>query len=261
MKKKIVILLSVLLVVTIGFSGCGDGSQLNFIESKTAQAAALDAAQLNLNDVENIKVGLEKANGQDYYEVVFKSGGQVYEYDVDAVSGKVINSRVPEKKADSDLLTAEEAQAIALKDAGLSKAQVKFVKAELERDDGRVYYDVEFYTENKEFDYEIDAKSGAILEKDFDAENYAPAVSTSKPNRPVDNTAGKNTISADKAKEIALKQVPGATASNIREFEVDYDDGRLEYEGKIIYDKIEYEFEIDGETGAIRSWDAESVYD
>lgn len=52
---------------------------------------------------------------------------------------------------------------------------------------------------------------------------------------------------------------PGATASDIREFETDYDDGRTEYEGKIVYDGMEYEFEIDGYSGAIRNWESEPV--
>ena len=55
--------------------------------------------------------------------------------------------------------------------------------------------------------------------------------------------------------------VPGATAADIREFETDHDDGRLEYEGKIYYNKMEYEFEIDGYSGAIRDWDVESIFD
>ena len=55
--------------------------------------------------------------------------------------------------------------------------------------------------------------------------------------------------------------MPGATASNIREFKVDYDDGRVEYEGSILYNGMEYEFEIDGYSGAIRNWEAESWYD
>ncbi|MCD7845568.1 MAG: PepSY domain-containing protein, partial [Oscillospiraceae bacterium] len=67
------------------------------------------------------------------------------------------------------------------------------------------------------------------------------------------------TITAAEAKSIALAQVPGASSSNIREFETDYDDGRLQYEGKIIYNGMEYEFEIDGYSGAIRSWEAEPV--
>ena len=72
--------------------------------------------------------------------------------------------------------------------------------------------------------------------------------------------AGSELSEAD-AKKIALEQVPGAKESDIREFEVDYDDGRLEYEGSILYDELEYEFEIDGYSGAIRSWEVESIYD
>ncbi len=68
-------------------------------------------------------------------------------------------------------------------------------------------------------------------------------------------------IGADTAKSLALAQVPGATLTNIKEFETDYDGGRLEYEGKIYYDHMEYEFEIDGYSGAIRNWKVESIYD
>ena len=68
-------------------------------------------------------------------------------------------------------------------------------------------------------------------------------------------------ISQERAKEIALAQVPGAVLSDIREFETDYDDGRLEYEGKIFYGGMEYEFTIDGYSGAIREWEADSIYD
>ena len=59
------------------------------------------------------------------------------------------------------------------------------------------------------------------------------------------------------AKEIALAEVPGATASDIYEFETDRDDGRLEYEGTIYYNGTEYDFTIDGYSGAIRGWDVE----
>ena len=58
---------------------------------------------------------------------------------------------------------------------------------------------------------------------------------------------------------MALAQVPGAAVSDIQEFKADDDDGRTEYEGKIIYDGMQYEFEIDGYSGAIRSWEVEAV--
>ena len=62
------------------------------------------------------------------------------------------------------------------------------------------------------------------------------------------------------AQQIALSRVPGASDSDIF-FHLDWEDGRLVYEGFILYDQFEYEFEIDAENGSIRSWEKESVFD
>ena len=150
-------------------------------------------------------------------------------------------------------ISSEKAQQIALENAGLSADGVTFIRTHLDYDDGRAEYEVEFYTKDyREYDYEIDAVSGTVLSYDYDAEHYTP---------PASSNGNQNAISEAKAKEIALGQVPGAAVSNIREFETDYDDGRLEYEGKIIYGNMEYEFTIDGYSGAIREWDAEPLDD
>lgn len=58
-----------------------------------------------------------------------------------------------------------------------------------------------------------------------------------------------------------MNKVPGASTANIYEFKLDRDDGRLEYEGKIIYNSMEYEFSIDANTGKVTGWDVESIYD
>ena len=68
-------------------------------------------------------------------------------------------------------------------------------------------------------------------------------------------------ITAETAKELALSQVPGAALNDIFEFETDYDDGHTEYEGKIIYNGMEYEFSIDAYSGAFRSWETEPIDD
>lgn len=62
-------------------------------------------------------------------------------------------------------------------------------------------------------------------------------------------------IGADKVKAIVLAKVPGAGEADIYEFEKDYDDGRVEYEGSIYYNGYEYEFEVDGATGNILAWE------
>lgn len=149
-------------------------------------------------------------------------------------------------------ITEEEAKNLALTHAGLAATEVTFVKSKLDLDDGRKVYDVEFYTQDfKEYDYEINAETGEIVEFDSDAEFYAP---------PADN-AGVGDITEDSAKALAIARVPGAALTDIREFKADYDDGRLEYEGTIVFDKTEYEFEIDAATGEFLSWEAESIFD
>lgn len=53
---------------------------------------------------------------------------------------------------------------IALSDAGFSADAVRELKAELDTDDSRIHYDVEFKNGNMEYDYDIDAVTGEILE-------------------------------------------------------------------------------------------------
>ena len=67
------------------------------------------------------------------------------------------------------VISVDKAKEIALKDAGLAASQVQFEKAKLEREDGRLVYEIEFFIRGqKEYDYEIDAYTGRILEKDVE---------------------------------------------------------------------------------------------
>ena len=281
-----------------------------YIGTAEAKNVALENAGLTASQVKFTDVELDDKNGTHYYQVEFTADGKEYEYDIDALTGAIIESKLPagaqaqQNTASNNntagnttpdtntagssntnnntsnnttpdtntvgssntnnntssgtgtasaALTADQAKDKALAHAGLKANQVTFVKSKLDWDDGRQVYDVEFYTSDyKEYDYEIDASTGEVVSYDFDAEGYAP---------PATGNGQSGTITADQAKEKALSQVPGATVSDIWEFETDYDDGRLQYEGKIYYNGMEYEFEIDGYSGAIRSWDAESMFD
>ena len=71
-------------------------------------------------------------------------------------------------REDELLIGEDRASQIALKDAGLTESQVSQLKVKLKVDDGTGYYEVEFRTIALEYDYEIEAYAGAILEKDTD---------------------------------------------------------------------------------------------
>ena len=286
MKRKAIPALCAAGLLALALTGCGGGTaggQAEYIGIDAAKAVALEAAGVAEDDAVFSTAGLDKRNGMDYYAVDFTAGGQSYEYDIDAVTGVVIDSssgggtaetpaagddggtasapaaaspspsagQTTGGQAAATAVTEEQARETALSHAGLTADQVTFVRSKLDRDDGRLMYDVEFYTSDyKEYDYEIDASTGEILSYDYDAEGYSY-----QPNA----TPG-TAITAEQARAIALAEVPGAAESDIYEFETDRDDGRLEYEGKIIYNNTEYEFTIDGYSGAIREWDAEPFH-
>ena len=157
------------------------------------------------------------------------------------------------------------AKAAAIKAAGFSEADVTFVSAELDRRNGIEFYDIDFHANGKEYDYDIDAFTGTVIGSETperaDKDDKVPPVKDTPENTASSKTENSVEISESEAKKIALAQVPGAKESDIRGFEIDYDDGRLEYEGSIYFEEMEYEFEIDGYSGAIRSWEAESIYD
>ena len=60
-------------------------------------------------------------------------------------------------------ITIDKAKEIALSHAGLTSSQVTFKRTELEVDNGVQKYEIEFYNNNREYSYEINAKTGAIL--------------------------------------------------------------------------------------------------
>ena len=66
-------------------------------------------------------------------------------------------------------ISVDKAKTVTLKQAGLTPAMVTFGKAVLKKDDGKIIYEIEFFTSSHEYEYEIDAYSGAILSQDVDA--------------------------------------------------------------------------------------------
>ena len=65
-------------------------------------------------------------------------------------------------------ISVDEAKRIALSHAGLTSSQVTFKRTELEVDNGVQKYEIEFYYNNREYSYEINAKTGAILSYEQD---------------------------------------------------------------------------------------------
>ena len=145
------------------------------------------------------------------------------------------------------------AREIALEHAGLAEADVTFVKVRLDRDDGRLDYDVDFYSGNTEYDYEIDAATGEIVSFDSEIDDF---------DIPAQTQQSGTVISLEQAKEAALKAA-GLDAANVRwiKEEFDRDDGRSVYDLECVSGEPEYDFEINAADGTVMEQDRDSIYD
>ena len=69
-------------------------------------------------------------------------------------------------ESSSQYIGTDKAKALALSHAGVDSSSAVFTKAILDRDDGFYVYELEFHSGNMEYEYELDAITGAV--KDFD---------------------------------------------------------------------------------------------
>ena len=151
-------------------------------------------------------------------------------------------------------ISLDKAKEIALSHAGLSADQVTFVQANMDFDDGIQKYDIKFYCNGQEYDYEINSSNGQIIQFDYDMEyNYIPNNNTTNYQSNVNTTAN---ISVERAKEIALSHA-GLSADQVTFVKVnmDFDDGIQKYEIEFYYNYREYSYEIDANTGNILSYE------
>ena len=180
--------------VTISRENATQDASAEVITVDRAKEIALEKAGLSESDVTFTKTKQKKDNGIQIYEIEFRAGSDAkYEYDIDAVSGEILKaeykaaapvaedeSKGKDQKGSGDdaaaaaekqteMISVDEAKSIALEKAGLSAEDVTFKKAKLEHDDGEVTFEIKFYIKGqKEYEYEIDAYSGTILEEEIE---------------------------------------------------------------------------------------------
>ena len=76
----------------------------------------------------------------------------------------------------------DKALEIAYSDAGVNSSDVTRSKVEMDYDDGVMVYEVEFIHNNREYDYEINATNGTIIERDREYDDDEPIIDNSNNN-------------------------------------------------------------------------------
>ena len=234
------------------------------ITEADAKQIALDHAGISESETDRLRVKLDYDDGVQEYEVTFYVGNREYDYDIDASTGTIrsFDSEIEDDysiasapsaapaASSSSTITEVEAKQIALDHAGVSESETERMRVKLGRDDGVQEYEVNFYVGNREYDYDINAATGEI--RSYDSEIDDDYVSSTE--------AAGAAISEDEARATVVARVSGASASDVRLY-LERDDGRMVYEGELIYNGTEYEFQIDATTGDVLDWESESVRD
>lgn len=137
-----------------------------------ALQAALDYAGVAENQAANVKVERDSDDGKLEYEVAFWVNDTEYDCTVDGSTGAVRDFDMEQHASASQQdIGYEGAKQAALAHAGLQESQTSRWKVEQDEDDGRLEYEVAFSAGNVEYEYTIDAASGAILEHEADWED------------------------------------------------------------------------------------------
>lgn len=245
----------------------GSVNESSYIGVEAAKKAAFTHAGVSESDVTKLEVEYDNDDGVMVYEVDFHVGTTEYDYEIDAKTGDVLKV---EKDVDDDApntgsgntssggsssgssssnttsyISGDTALQKALAHAGVSASQA--VDVDVEFDDG--HYDVDFRVGSTEYDYEINAKTGAVIryEKDVDDDHYSSSSSSSS-----------SYISKDEAKQKAFSHA-GVSASQVSGVKVDWDDGHYDVEFRV--GATEYDYEINAKTGAVIKYEKDTEDD
>lgn len=169
----------------------GNASANSYIGKDKAKAIALENAKVKESNVINIEVELDADDGRLVYEVDFETKEKEYEYEIDAKKGTIVQKesesnddyyedkkevnnnkeQVKENNNTSSYIGKEKAKSIAFNDAKVKESDVKDLSVEFDKDDGIYHYEIEFKYNKKEYTYDINAKTGKIIDKEVERDD------------------------------------------------------------------------------------------
>lgn len=160
------------------------------------------------------------------------------------------NTTTTGSASDSAYIGKEKAKKIAFNDAGVSSSKVTNLEVELDADDGRLVYEVDFKSNGTEYEYEINAKTGKIIDKDTEKDDDYVTNNNSSSTTTQNNN--NSYIGKTKAKQIAFSNA-GVASSKVKDLEVELDkeNGIYVYEVSFEANNTEYDYKINAKTGKI----------
>lgn len=280
MKKKLLVLSAIVTVSAAILAGCSASALQNaeyttaengeiIITRETAMRVTAEHAKLNTDEIAFTEVKLDNDDGRNEYDIEFVYGGYEFKYEIDAATGAVrdyekeiadaddsanAGNNAGNTNADAEItvISEDDALAAAIEKAGLSnitKEDLSYCVIELDKDDGRYEYDIEFVYNGNEYDFDVNAENGEIVKFDYE------------PDRKQETSVPENYIGKEAALAKALEHA-GFTEAEISNIHIEFerDDQHAEYDIEFIKDYVEYDYDIDAETGEVIAIDKDAEH-
>lgn len=157
-----------------------------------------------------------------------------------------------QNKSQSNDIGEKKAKEIAIAHSGVEQKNLSKLKLSKEKDEFKEVYDIEFvdHANGMEYDYEILASDGSIYAVESEKFNQVSEITK--------EIAAKMKITHEEAAKLALDRVSGATMTDLY-MHLEHVNGSYVYDGEIVYDQKEYDFEIDANTGEFLEWREERI--
>lgn len=166
-------------------------------------------------------------------------------------SNHVDGVQVSGQVSTGNYISESKAKQIVEENAKVSSPTYK--KVELDYDDGKMVYELEFIKDSREYEYELNALTGEILKKEIEYHEK-----TSTQNQVSSQNTDSINISQADVKDIAMKNAGVSSVTNYRS-ELDYDDGVQKYDIEFVSGTKKYEYTIRASDGAILDKEVKNV--
>lgn len=233
----------------------GKANDTSYIGASKALSSVLNYLNITESDILNLYTGMDFEDGVMVYEIEFIYNAKEYEFDVNALTGAIletenntnINHSQNSSSTESSNISKNEALQIAYKKAGVAPSQVYDLEVEFDQDDGIASWEIEFKVKDKKshHSYDIRATDGKILKNEQKSKNG---------NTQIIASTNSTIISKQEAQDIAFKHA-GVSATKIKDLDIDFDDenGVSTWEIEFKVDRNEYSYDINATDGTIKN--------
>ena len=236
----------------------GAASNKAYIAQEQALNVVYNHAGVTAEDLVKLEMEFDSKGGTMIYDVEFETTTKKGEYEINATTGAILKSEVKHHNSSADTsgyIGANAARDAALAHAGVAAGDVLEIEIELDSDDHVMTYKVEFLTGSREYEYRINATTGAVVTYETKGRKNAGNQSSGS-----GTSTGSTYIGEPAAKESALTHA-GVAESSTTDVEcyLEYEDGKpVCYCVEFKVSKAKYEYEIDLYSGAVLNYAVES---